>query len=87
MLIPVSGIQETIASGGELYTQGGKELSPKKRSEREKNKKMLFKWKNGSRDLPRERRDVSCRLGETMWHWDVLPDRGYGGQSMQRWGK
>lgn len=34
--IPVSGIQGTIASDGELYTQGGKELSPKKGSERKK---------------------------------------------------
>lgn len=32
----MSGIQETVASDGELYSQGGKELSPKKRSEREK---------------------------------------------------
>lgn len=36
ILIPVSRIQETVASDGELYSQGGKELSPKKRSEREK---------------------------------------------------
>lgn len=52
-------IQETVASDGELYSQGGKELSPKERSEREKNQKMLFKLKNGLRELPGERMDVS----------------------------
>lgn len=83
----MSGIQGTIASDGELYTQGGKELSPKKGSEREKNKKMLFKWKNGSRDLPRERLDVSPADWERKWPWDILSNRGYGGQSMQGQGK
>lgn len=58
VLIPASVIQETVASDGELYSQGEKELSPKKRSEREKNQKTLFKLKSGSRDLPRGRMDV-----------------------------
>lgn len=54
---------------------------------REKNKKMLFKWKNGSRDLPRERLDVSPADWERKWPWDILSNRGYGGQSMQGQGK
>lgn len=76
-----SGIQGTVASDGELYTQSGKELSPKKRSKREKKKKMLFRWKNGSRDLPRERMDVSpadwerqCGLGMS-YQIEVMEDR------------
>lgn len=38
---------------------------------------------------PAKREDgcLSCRLGEAVWPWDVLSDRGYGGQSMQGQGE
>lgn len=59
----------------------GKNSLLRKDPREKKKKKMLFRWKNGSRDLPRERMDVSpadwerqCGLGMS-YQIEVTEDR------------
>lgn len=79
----MSGIQETIASDGELHTQGGKGLSPKKRSEREKIKRKCYLNGRMGQETCQERMDVSPVEWKTLWPWDILSNRAYGGQSVE----